>query len=109
MVMQSLAIIYKEREMLWLWLDDSGSGSSFELQLRLNIGPDQIITRLKMGMKGCQALEEWCRIVLNTYSGVHISNMTSSWSDGKAFCALIHSHRPDLIDWEHVKKNSAAQ
>jgi len=62
-----------------------------------------------MGMTGCQALEEWCRIVLNTYSGVHISNMTSSWSDGKAFCALIHSHRPDLIDWEHVKKNSAAQ
>jgi len=62
-----------------------------------------------MSMSGCQALEEWCRLVLNTYPGVSISNMSSSWSDGKAFCALIHSHRPDLIDWDVVKVNTAQQ
>lgn len=64
---------------------------------------------VNMSMSGCQALEEWCRLVLNTYPGVSISNMSSSWSDGKAFCALIHSHRPDLIDWDTVKVNSAQQ
>ena len=64
-----------------------------------------------MTMSGCQALEEWCRLVLGSYSssGVSITNMTSSWSDGKAFCALIHAYRPDLIDWDTVKTNSAAQ
>jgi len=62
-----------------------------------------------MGLTGCQALEEWCRLLLNSYSGVNINNMTSSWSDGKAFCALIHSHRPDLINWEAVKRNNSYQ
>ena len=59
-----------------------------------------------MGMSGCQALEEWCRLLLNTYPGVNIVNMTSSWSDGRAFCALIHSHRPDLIPWDIVSYNA---
>jgi len=63
----------------------------------------------RMGLTGCQALEEWCRLLLNSYSGVNINNMTSSWADGKAFCALIHSHRPDLINWEAVKRNNSYQ
>ena len=62
-----------------------------------------------MGMSGCQALEEWCRLVLGSYPGVSITNMTSSWSDGKAFCALIHAFRPDLVDWDAVKTNSPSQ
>ena len=64
-----------------------------------------------MGMSGCQALEEWCRLVLGSYasSGVSVTNMTSAWSDGKAFCALIHAYRPDLVDWDTVKTNSPSQ
>ncbi|KAI9558496.1 hypothetical protein GHT06_015283 [Daphnia sinensis] len=53
-----------------------------------------------MGEKrGMQALEIWCRQVTAGYNGVKVTNMTSSWKDGLAFCALVHHFRPDLIDF----------
>jgi len=50
-----------------------------------------------MALTGVAALEEWCRRALDG-SGVEVSNMSTAWRDGMAFCAIIHRYRPDLLD-----------
>lgn len=42
-------------------------------------------------------LLEWCQEVTLGYSGVRIINMTTSWRNGMAFCAIIHRFRPELM------------
>lgn len=36
--------------------------------------------------------------------GVDIKNFTTCWSDGLAFCALVHKFRPDLVDYDSISK-----
>ncbi|KAL6430456.1 hypothetical protein ACFW04_007818 [Cataglyphis niger] len=55
------------------------------------------IPRLKEITPG-QDLLEWCKEVTKNYPGVKVTNLTTSWRNGMAFCAIIHHFRPDLID-----------
>ncbi|CAD1469271.1 unnamed protein product, partial [Heterotrigona itama] len=64
------------------------------LELKKN---DDNIPRLKEITPG-QDLLEWCKEVTKDYSGVKVTNLTTSWRNGMAFCAIIHHFRPDLID-----------
>jgi len=55
-----------------------------------------------MALSGTKALEAWCRKVTSEYENVKILNMTTSWRSGLAFCAIIHYHCPELIDFESL-------
>lgn len=44
-----------------------------------------------------QDLLEWCKDITKNYSGIKVTNLTTSWRNGMAFCAIIHSFRPDLM------------
>ena len=58
---------------------------------------------IRMLVTGLAGLEVWCQRMTETYPGVRISNMTEAWRDGLGFAAIIHRHRPDLIDFGSLK------
>ncbi|XP_060046756.1 utrophin [Erinaceus europaeus] len=47
-------------------------------------------------------LLSWVRQSTRPYSQVNVLNFTTSWTDGLAFNALLHRHKPDLFSWESV-------
>lgn len=44
-----------------------------------------------------QDLLEWCKEVTKDYMGVKVTNLTTSWRNGMAFCAVLHHFQPDLM------------
>ncbi|XP_014841402.1 PREDICTED: EH domain-binding protein 1-like protein 1 isoform X6 [Poecilia mexicana] len=47
-----------------------------------------------------QSLLQWCQSITNNYKGVKVTNFSTSWRNGLAFCAILHHFHPDKIDFE---------
>nr|XP_031530762.1 smoothelin-like protein 2 [Vicugna pacos] len=56
-----------------------------------------------------QILLEWCRSKTIGYQHVDLQNFSSSWSDGMAFCALVHSFFPDAFDYSVLSPTQRRQ
>ncbi|XP_056224546.1 EH domain-binding protein 1-like protein 1 [Seriola aureovittata] len=47
-----------------------------------------------------QSLLEWCQEVTQGHKGVKITNFSTSWRNGLAFCAILHHFHPEKINYE---------
>lgn len=48
----------------------------------------------------------WSQRMVEGYQGLRCDNFTTSWRDGKLFNAIIHKHRPTLIDMGKVYRQT---
>ena len=122
---------YKRPTMKIKKLEDVGRGLAFmkDVGLRVTIEPNNLlqgsanfsemhimgmiwmlILRYEVdieldGVSGKGGLLRWCQRCTKTYGdrGVNVKDFKKSWNDGKAFAALIHHHRPDLVNMDDYR------
>uniref|UniRef100_UPI00398E51BE smoothelin, like isoform X2 n=1 Tax=Pristiophorus japonicus TaxID=55135 RepID=UPI00398E51BE len=54
-------------------------------------------------------LLEWCRSKTIGYKLIDIQNFSASWSNGMAFCALIHSFFPEAFEYIELSPSNRKQ
>ena len=55
------------------------------------------------------ALLQWCKKNTQGYERVNITNFTSSWNTGLAFCALINRFRPEVLNYNALNKDNSLE
>jgi len=56
-----------------------------------------------------EAILIWCQCRTREYENVKIENFTNSWSNGLAFCALIHHFFPQAFDFSKLSGENRKQ
>ncbi|XP_059508070.1 F-actin-monooxygenase MICAL3 isoform X4 [Stegostoma tigrinum] len=51
----------------------------------------------------------WCQKQTESYKNVAVTDLTSSWKNGLALCAIIHHFCPHLIDFDALNEEDAAK
>lgn len=49
-----------------------------------------------------EVILSWVQERTNTYPNLNVTNFSTSWNDGMAFCALIHYYYPEAFDYEKL-------
>ncbi|XP_010795041.1 calponin homology domain-containing protein DDB_G0272472 [Notothenia coriiceps] len=49
-----------------------------------------------------QSLLQWCQDITKGYRGIKVTNFSTSWRNGMAFCAILHHFHPDKIQFDQL-------
>eukprot|EP00066_Takifugu_rubripes_P015485 XP_011604751.1 PREDICTED: EH domain-binding protein 1-like protein 1 [Takifugu rubripes] len=60
---------------------------------------EEVQSRPKL-VQSSQSLLEWCQEVTQGHKGLKITNFSTSWRNGLAFCAILHHFHPKKINFE---------
>ncbi|KAL3227952.1 hypothetical protein MRX96_003885 [Rhipicephalus microplus] len=63
---------------------------------------DPLASLVKGGGSKRNALLKWCQNKTMGYKNIDITNFSSSWNDGLAFCALLHTYLGDKIPYDQL-------
>lgn len=55
---------------------------------------------VKNGGSKRNALLKWCQNKTVGYRNIDITNFSSSWNDGLALCAILHTYLPDRVPYD---------
>lgn len=69
----------------------------------MNEKKDPLSALVRGGGSKRNALLKWCKNKTIRYRDIDITNFSSSWNDGMAFCAILHTYLPESIPYETLK------
>lgn len=84
-------------------LNDDGYPNHNKAPLIEQKGPFSALVRGSGSKRN--ALLKWCQSKTSGYKGIDITNFSSSWNDGLAFCALLHNYLPEQIPFNELDAN----
>lgn len=64
-------------------------------------GRSSVVARSPSSAK--EVILTWIQERTKNYSNISVTNFSSSWSDGLAFCALIHYYYPEAFDYDKLE------
>ncbi|XP_035416887.1 cytospin-B isoform X1 [Cygnus atratus] len=82
----------------------TSTSSSLKPQSKLSVERKDPLAALAREYGGSKrnALLKWCQKKTEGYQNIDITNFSSSWSDGLAFCALLHTYLPAHIPYQEL-------
>ncbi|XP_026857480.2 cytospin-A-like [Electrophorus electricus] len=85
--------------------DDPSSDSSALSSSKTGCRPKDSFSMLlrRHGGSRRNSLLRWCQSRTKGYKNIEITNFSSSWEDGLAFCALYHTYLPTHIPYSALK------
>ncbi|XP_049329205.1 protein-methionine sulfoxide oxidase mical3b isoform X4 [Astyanax mexicanus] len=76
------------------------------LGMNMTLSPASVLNRQDSTARSNKLLG-WCQEQTEGYRSVCVTDLTTSWRNGLALCALIHRYRPDLIDFDGLEESEA--
>ncbi|XP_030041666.1 cytospin-B [Microcaecilia unicolor] len=84
------------------------ASSSFSPQSKLSVERKDPLAALAREYGGSKrnGLLKWCQRKTEGYPNIDITNFSSSWSDGLALCALLHTYLPAHIPFQELSSQN---